>query len=178
MAAPDPVAHSGPDPSRWPTGRLLVTAARQVERAWNNRLRDEGVSHAGMVLLSSLLGGPLSQRALADSHHVTEQTIGRTVAHLEASGHLLRGRDPGDRRRRVVELTPAGRALLDHLSDSGERLTDDLLADAHVDLAGFRAALLGLIDRGAGGRPPTGPEPRDRRRADGPALPVGTQPSE
>ena len=154
MTVPDPVALSGPDPEHWPTGRLLVTAARQIEQTWNTRLRAEGVSHAGMVLLSSLLGGPLSQRALADSQHVTEQTIGRSVAHLEATGHLRRGSDPGDRRRRVVELTPAGRTLMDHLADSGERLTDDLLADADVDIAAFRAGLISLIASADAGSPP------------------------
>nr|WP_275889383.1 MarR family transcriptional regulator [Nakamurella flavida] len=121
-----------------------------------------------MVLLSSLLGGAMSQRALADSQHVTEQTIGRTVAHLESSGHLRRSSDPGDRRRRVVELTSAGRTLLEHLSDSGERLTDDLLVAAEVDPVVFRSGLIGLIDATVGGRPVTGGSPH----------PVGPPPAE
>ena len=90
------------------TGRLLGTAARLVEHSWNARLREHGVSHAGLIVLSTLGRGPTSQRDLADDQHVTEQTIGRTIAHLESTGHVIRRSDPADRRRRVVELTESG----------------------------------------------------------------------
>jgi DNA-binding MarR family transcriptional regulator len=82
----------------WVTGRLLGTAARLVERSWNVRLREHGVSHAGLIVLSTLARGPVSQRGLADDQHVTEQTIGRTIAHLESTGHVARSSDPTDRR--------------------------------------------------------------------------------
>src|SRR4051794_2780281 len=74
------------DRSSWVTGRLLGTAARLVEQSWNTRLREHGVSHAGLVVLSTLVAGPTSQRELAADQHVTEQTIGRTIAHLEGTG--------------------------------------------------------------------------------------------
>src|SRR6476659_10704739 len=98
------------DRSEWVTGRLLCTAARLVEHSWNSRLRDHGVSHAGLIVLSTLGGGPASQRDLARDQHVTEQTIGRTIAHLESTGHMVRRSDPTDRRRRVVELAEPGLA--------------------------------------------------------------------
>src|SRR4051794_34990633 len=61
------------DREDWVTGRLLVTAARLVEHAWNARLRADGVSHAGLIVLSTLGRGPTSQRELAADQHVTEQ---------------------------------------------------------------------------------------------------------
>ena len=134
-----------PDRGHWATGRLLATAARLVEQAWNARLREHGVSHAGMIVLATVARGPVGQRELARDQHVTEQTIGRTIAHLESTGHVRRSTDPDDRRRRTVELTPPGATLLAEISDGGERLTDDVLRAAAVDLPHFRHALEALI---------------------------------
>jgi MarR family transcriptional regulator, organic hydroperoxide resistance regulator len=129
----------------WVTGRLLGTAARLVEQAWNVRLREHGVSHAGLIVLSTLGRGPSSQRELASDQHVTEQTIGRTIAHLEATGHVIRRLDPTDRRRRFVALTDSGSALLAEMFDAGERITDDILQRAGVDVPQFRRSLETLI---------------------------------
>ena len=134
-----------PERGQWVTGRLLATAARLVEQSWNTRLREHGVSHAGMVVLATVSRGPVGQRELARDQHVTEQTIGRTIAHLESTGHVRRSTDPGDRRRRTVELTPPGAALLAEISESGERLTDDILRAAGADIPQFRRTLQTLI---------------------------------
>lgn len=129
----------------WVTGRLLATAARLVEQVWNGRLRADGVSHAGLIVLSTLGRGPSSQRELAADQHVTEQTIGRTIAHLESTGHVVRRSDPADRRRRLVGLTESGAALLAEMFKTGERLTDDILRAEGIDVPQFRRALTGLI---------------------------------
>ncbi len=134
-----------PDRDEWVTGRLLGTAARLVEHSWNARLREHGVSHAGLIVLSTLGRGPTSQRDLADDQHVTEQTIGRTIAHLESTGHVIRRSDPTDRRRRVVDLTESGSTLLAEMFDTGERLTDDILTSAGADIQQFRSTLETLI---------------------------------
>jgi DNA-binding MarR family transcriptional regulator len=134
-----------PDRGQWATGRLLATAARLVEQSWNARLREHGVSHAGMIVLATVSRRPVGQRELARDQHVTEQTIGRTIAHLESTGHIRRSTDPDDRRRRTVELTPPGATLLAEISDRGERLTDDVLRAAAVDIPQFRHALEALI---------------------------------
>jgi len=133
------------DRDEWVTGRLLGTAARLVEHSWNSRLREHGVSHAGLIVMSTLGRGPSSQRDLAADQHVTEQTIGRTIAHLESTGHVVRRSDPSDRRRRFVELTEPGAALLGEMFETGERITDDILQAAGVDISQFRQVLWTLI---------------------------------
>ncbi len=156
-----------PGPDEWVTGRLLGTAARLVEQAWNNRLREHGVSHAGLIVMSTLGRGATSQRDLADDQHVTEQTIGRTIAHLESTGHVLRRAHPTDRRRRSVELTASGARLLAQMFDTGERITDDILQANGVDVDAFRHSLTTLIKAmdPIGGRsadlPPTGADDGD-----------------
>ncbi|MET3808059.1 DNA-binding MarR family transcriptional regulator [Nakamurella sp. UYEF19] len=134
------------DRSQWATGRLLSTAARLTEQTWNARLRASDVSHAGLIVLHMLSQSPASQRELAGSQYLTEQTIGRTLAHLESTGHIARATDPTDRRRRVVEIAPAGRVLLIEMSGAGDQLTDRILAEAGVEPGSFRAGLQALID--------------------------------
>jgi DNA-binding MarR family transcriptional regulator len=158
-----------PGPQEWATGRLLSTAARLVEQAWNNRLREHGVSHAGLIVMSTLGRGASSQRDLAEDQHVTEQTIGRTIAHLESTGHVVRRADQTDRRRRSVELTESGAALLAEMFDTGERITDDILRANGVDVARFRESLTTLIEA----MDPSGAQVADLQRTmpdDGPAM--------
>lgn len=60
------VHSSMPDLEQWPTGRLLTTAARLVEHAWNERLVDIGVTHAGVIALGALADqGAMTQASLA-----------------------------------------------------------------------------------------------------------------
>ncbi|PFG43523.1 DNA-binding MarR family transcriptional regulator [Isoptericola jiangsuensis] len=106
-AAPAPTSE---DPAHWPTGRLLFTVARRIEREWNAHLAGWDLNHAGFPVLLHLLGGPRTQRELADLNGVTEQTMSRIVARLERSGYVTRDDDPRDRRRRAVTLADAGRA--------------------------------------------------------------------
>ncbi|MCL4264446.1 MAG: MarR family transcriptional regulator [Anaerolineae bacterium] len=52
---------------------------------------------------------------LAELSGVSLPTMSGTVSHLVAQGWVKRTRAPHDRRMIMLELTPDGRALLDHL---------------------------------------------------------------
>ena len=134
------------------TARLLVTAARVLEHRWNERLREWGISHAGLVMLHLLSGGPAGQRDLAGRLRVTEQTLARTVAHLESSGHVRRHQGVADRRRRTVEITPAGTALLAEMTYAEGDLTDEIVRSAGADVSAMRAGLLALVETLGTGR--------------------------
>lgn len=139
-------------PRDWVTARLLVTAARVLEHLWNDRLRERGISHAGLVLLHLLSSGPAGQRELAGRLRVTEQTLARTVAHLESSGHVRRHQSTEDRRRRTVEITAAGTALLAEMTYAEGDLTDEVVRSAGADVQAMRAGLLALVERLGPGR--------------------------
>jgi MarR family transcriptional regulator, organic hydroperoxide resistance regulator len=94
----------------WPTGRLLSTAARLVEHAWSEALEAQGLTHAGLIALHLLDGGPLSQTELAGRARVQTQTMSRTIERLEREGFVAREPDPSDRRRLVVTRTESGTA--------------------------------------------------------------------
>jgi DNA-binding MarR family transcriptional regulator len=96
----------------WPIGRLLSTAARLVEHAWQEALEQRDLTHAGLITLHLLDGGALDQTELAHRARVEAQTMSRTVDRLERSGFVARTSDPLDRRRRHIVRTEAGdRAL-------------------------------------------------------------------
>ena len=47
---------------------------------------------------------------------------------LEAARHLVRRRDPQDRRRHIVEITDSGRRALERADRAREGLEDEILA--------------------------------------------------
>src|SRR3954452_17011942 len=79
------------------------------------RLRAE---HRFPLSHGSVLGrldreGPRSVSELAVTERVRPQSMAQTVSELEADGYVARRPDPGDRRRALVDFTPAGRAALE-----------------------------------------------------------------
>ncbi|ROS73046.1 MarR family winged helix-turn-helix transcriptional regulator [Cellulomonas sp. PhB143] len=106
-----PDEYDSDDPARWPTGRLLSSVTRSLERDWNTHLGGWALNHASMPVLLHLLRGPRTQRELAAENRVTEQTMSRIVERLERNGHVERADDPGDRRRRLVSVTAEGRRV-------------------------------------------------------------------
>lgn len=131
-----------PDMQRWPTGRLLSTAARLVEHAWNEKLSGMGLTHAGVIVLEVLaVKGPVTQSMLAQIVRVQAQTMGKTLARLEAHGHVSRTRGVSDRRSQMVSLTEAGERTLGLAS----QLEREVLAFVPVDTAKLRRELQALV---------------------------------
>lgn len=101
-------------PAAWPMGRLLAAAARRVERDWDERLREIGLPHAGLIAIDILIRtGPTGADTIARAARVQPQTMSRTLERLERDGLVERTPHPDDRRRRVVTVTEAGRAAWD-----------------------------------------------------------------
>lgn len=137
---------------RWPTTRLLSTAARLVEISWNEKLKNIGLTHAGVIAMEVLAAkGPITQAALAEIARVKAQTMGTTLARLELHGHVSRQRSDSDRRSHVVTLTEAGTAAL----SEAVRLEQDVLATVPVDTARLRDELK-IVVRGLAGMPSLG----------------------
>lgn len=110
-----------------------------------------------MLALHALRAGPLTQRALAARSQVEEQTMSRVLERLERNGHITRRRDTEDRRRLVIERTPAGAAVAEDAvrDNAAERLVVTKVADPET----FRRELIRLITAVQAGRdePPAAP---------------------
>lgn len=143
LAVADRPDQVGADVASWPTGRLLSVAARVVEKRFEDFLTGRGLTHAGMITLHHLSDGPRSQRELALLCRVTDQTMSRTIEHLERGGHVVRSQDSRDRRRTSVKITPPGRRAL--AAARREERESDTLLGAVDDYEHFRRQLIALI---------------------------------
>lgn len=141
-----------PDLDAWPTGRLLSTAARLVEHAWDAHLSRWGLNHASFAVLWLVEAEPLGQRDLARRMQVQDQTMSRIVTGLERHGYVTRTRGD-DRRRQLVGATDAGRAAraAAEADDVAERLVTDALTTR--DIPRFRRQLARLVRTRSSRRP-------------------------
>jgi DNA-binding MarR family transcriptional regulator len=77
----------------------------------------------------------LSTAELARNAFVTDQSAADMVGVLEERDLVLRHPDPGDRRRRVLRLTPQGQKLLDRVRADVEAVEERMLAPLAPDQA-------------------------------------------
>jgi MarR family transcriptional regulator, lower aerobic nicotinate degradation pathway regulator len=132
---------AGPLPPRLLGITTFVLA--QVGRAGRvrmGRMMDEhGLGLWHFAVLSALDdSAPASQRELGVRLRIDPSDLVEVVGRLEGAGLVRRERDPSDRRRYVVEPTPAGRAELDEVTRRAAGLDDELLAPlAPEDRAAF-----------------------------------------
>ncbi|HSN35186.1 MAG TPA: MarR family transcriptional regulator [Arthrobacter sp.] len=91
---------------------LLTTAARMVQRRYDDALAPLGLTRAAVIALGAMSHRPMNQEQLAAVVHVQSQTLGRVLTRLEAAGLVSRERDEHDRRQFQVEITDAGEAAL------------------------------------------------------------------
>lgn len=98
--------------------RLLVLAARLLQRRQDEVLAPLGLTRAAAIAMGGLVNGPLNQEQLASAIHVKSQTIGRVLERLQNAGLVSRTRHPRDRRQFIIGLTDEGRALLQSARDA------------------------------------------------------------
>lgn len=131
-----------PDLERWPTDRLLSTAARLVKHAWDEELTKLGLTPAGVSALDALAAnGPMTQARLAGIVQVQAQTMSRTLKRLESHGHVRRQASRSDRRSHTVSVTKTGlKALADALE-----IERAVLATPNLDIDRLRRELEAIL---------------------------------
>jgi len=116
------------------------------------RLRATHTEHKLSPRQFHLLGllhdrGPMTQRELGTLLDVDPSILVTLLNPLEADGYLSRDRDPTDRRRHVVTLSPAGERQLDRAAQAQRDAEDDLFASlTNNQREQLRALLLTLRD--------------------------------
>ena len=92
----------------------LRVAVMRTSRILRTQATSDVVSPGQNSVLSILSKrGALTMRQLADIEHVQAPSMTRTVNHLCESGLVARTEHPTDGRLVVVDLTPAGRGVLE-----------------------------------------------------------------
>jgi DNA-binding MarR family transcriptional regulator len=122
---------------------LLPRLAKQVMRRAHPELL--GMDLRLLMALSYLDdhdGAP--QQELVDALCIDAKNVVLLLNELEDRGHLVRRRDPEDRRRHRVLITDAGREALGRARGAMDAIEDEVLQALD---AGERAALLTLLAR-------------------------------
>jgi DNA-binding MarR family transcriptional regulator len=132
---------------------LIEHLARVARRAYETgRCFEAGCLRPRQLVALTLLHehGPLSQQALGEALTLDPSNVVGLLNELEERGLITRQRDPADRRRHIVSLSPAGQA---ELATTGGQLTaieDDVLKALSP---AERAMLYELLQRAVGGAP-------------------------
>jgi DNA-binding MarR family transcriptional regulator len=131
---------------------LLMRLAKQVYRRSNEELL--GIHMRLLMGLSYLRdhdGSP--QQELGDALCMDANNVVLLLNELEDLGYIARRRDPQDRRRHLVDLTPQGRSALASAEREQESIEEEVLAALDPE---ERATLWRLLSRALyGAEPPT-----------------------
>jgi DNA-binding MarR family transcriptional regulator len=137
-----------------------------IEAAVSGEARQFGLSHAALNALAVIEGAgePMLTGEVAASMHVTSGSVTSVLDNLEKKGFVVRSNDPADRRRVLVDITPAAQAVLDELLPRIARNND--LLTAALDEGQLQTVLdaLAVVQSGVAALPSEPPEPKPRRR--------------
>jgi DNA-binding MarR family transcriptional regulator len=128
------------------TPRLAVLLTRLTKRLYRHSDEDAmGIRLRHFVALAFLRSaGAVPQQALGDMLCTDANNLVILLNELEADGLAVRTRDPGDRRRHIVEITPAGRRAVVRAERALAPAEDELMAALSAD---ERAQLERLLSR-------------------------------
>lgn len=105
---------------------LVTRLAKQIYRRSNEELLGMHLRH--LMTLSYLRDHDRApQQELADVLCMDANNVVLLLNELEDLGYVARLRDPGDRRRHLVELTAGGRRALRSAEHAQETIEDDVL---------------------------------------------------
>ena len=94
-------------------GFLLARAHLVAREKADRALGGIGLSMKGYAALATLVSdGPISQQKLSRRIRMDPATMVDVIDSLESSGHIVRRRNPEDRREYALQTTAKGRALL------------------------------------------------------------------
>ena len=120
--------------------------SRRLRHGARERLAPLGLTPGQGRALSALAraGRPLRMAELAESLHVVPRSATGVVEGLEEVGLVRRATDPANRRSVLVDLTAAGRGVLDALAEARSRTAEELFGALEPE---DQRSLLSLLDR-------------------------------
>ena len=126
-------------------GYMTNHAARLFARAIDARLADTGVGSGALPVIFALAAGvPRTQADLARTIGIEQPTMAATLARMERDGLIVRRPDPTDKRKALVTLSHAGRALLPTVRTATAAVNETALQNLDSE---ERAAFLTLLAR-------------------------------
>jgi MarR family transcriptional regulator, lower aerobic nicotinate degradation pathway regulator len=156
---------------------LTHRLAALTRRAIGERMASESWAHqAGFrpgcigVLRVVAAREPVSQREVSEALLLDPSDLVTLVDILEGAGLVERRRDPADRRRYALEVTPRGQLAVVRLREINREVNEELLAPLDEQEQAQLAELIGRVVRHHTGEPePAAAEPAGGARRSEPA---------
>lgn len=130
-----------------PGGRLSFLLAYHgaiTDTVLRKALAAAGLVPRHVMTLLQLADGPVTQKALIEKLGVDPSVLVALLNDLEGEGLVHRQRDPADRRRHIVEITPEGASRLEVSDLALDAMEQALFGDLS---ARERTALRGLLGK-------------------------------
>ena len=126
---------------------FLLSRAHLIARERADRaLHELEMSMKGYAALATLVSdGPTSQHRLSQRIRMDPATMVDVIDSLERSGHIVRRRNPKDRREYALQTTAKGRALLARAERALTLAESEIVRDLSVRETKLLRELLGRI---------------------------------
>jgi DNA-binding MarR family transcriptional regulator len=112
---------------RWPT-LLMIKLGRITMHRFTEALVPFGIRPRHLAALIELRDhGELTQQSLCGQLHLDPTNLVAVLNDLERRGYAKRRRDPTDRRRHIVQVSPKGLAVIDKVSGVMDGVEAELL---------------------------------------------------
>jgi MarR family transcriptional regulator for hemolysin len=134
---------------RYSFSQGLTFVARRWRNVMNEDLYEFGQSHVrwGTLYWISVFGDRVNQTQLAERMGIEQPTLGRVLRELEAVGLIARRAPSGDRRARVISLTPASKPLMQKINRIQNTVRASLLKGIDpTELASCLAVFARILD--------------------------------
>ncbi|MGW4646566.1 MarR family winged helix-turn-helix transcriptional regulator [Kitasatospora sp. NPDC004289] len=131
-------------------GFVLAWHGAATDTRIRRALSTSGLGPRHTMTLMHLGSAPVGQRQLAERLGVDPSVLVALLNDLEGAGLVERRRDPADRRRHIVEITPAGTTTLDHLDRTLTEVESTLFGDLSERERTTLRKLLGRINTSPG----------------------------
>lgn len=131
-------------------GPGVIALLTQLNKAFHRRSTEDllGMRLKEYLLLAYLGDHPAStQQELGEAMYLDPNTVVLLLNELETQGFSIRRRDADDRRRHVVEITPAGRQALVRAEKARDAIEEEVLGGlTSEDRATLRRILLKALE--------------------------------
>ena len=130
--------------------------------------RRYGLSHAALNALAVVEGAgePMLTGEVAVRMHITSGTVTSLLDNLERKQYVVRSADADDRRRVLVDITPAAQAVLDEVLPAIQLLTRRIFDGIGAEREQALLDVLDDIRRAVAELPDDLPAPDPRQRPD------------
>ena len=125
----------------------FVSLLTQIHKALNRRTDEQllGMRFKPYMTLGYVRDHPgTTQQEVESAMFMDANSVVLILNELEAAQFSIRRRDPDDRRRHIVEVTPAGRRALERADKARETLEDEVLQPLSAE---ERRTLRSLLER-------------------------------